>query len=152
MNEASADEDAVSKNLPWHFGPAYTDAQLEEYYRQKPFYNQMITLLNEYEYTKAVVDRDTDRLMEISKIYVDKWLEFDPVYPGLSNFFQADYWFNRLTGGLVRHKRFDEAKHYLDIYFGREWDKLYFASKKSVNATMRKRHARVTALVNRSKG
>lgn len=133
------------------YSHGYSGAKLTDYKRQKPFASKMAKLLEDLGYAEAIRARDADRVMEISKVYVDKWLEFDPAFPGLHNFFQAPYWLNRLTGGLVRHKRFEEAKSYLDIYFGREWDRLFFPNKGSLNKTLRKRHERMEKLVSEAK-
>lgn len=129
------------------YSHGYSGAQLADYKRQKPFADKMDKLLKDLGYKEAIVARDHDRLLEISKTYVDQWLEFEPAYPGLHNFFQAPYWVNKLTGGLVRHKRFEEAKFYLDIYFGKEWDRLFFPNKGSINKVMRKRHERMKKIV-----
>jgi len=147
MNEDNTDIDAVSEIFPWVLGPGYNEAQLLELRRQEPFHAKMRITLNELGYTEAIRKRDTDRVMEISKVYVDQWLEFDPAYPGLHGYFQAAYWINRLTGGLVRDKRYEEALYYLEIYFSREWDVRFFASEKSTNVKMRKRRERVIALL-----
>ena len=122
-------------------GARYTGEELLEFNRQRPFAKETRSELLRRGYLEAVRTKNASKKLSLTQWYVDEWLNFGPKIPGLHNFFQAGYWFNRLTIELVREKRIDEAKAYLERYFDLGWEK--YEHREYLNMSLRKRLERI---------